>query len=170
MVEYVRVSSIDQKLSSGTGKDRAVFKECVHYVRDRDVVRVPSMNRLAWPVGDLRSIIDEVLANGASVKFVMEGPTYSPGPSNVLANPMLNMLGSFAEYKRELIRKRQAEGLQLAQNAAGKCRGPGSQLMPQQLDEIRGLEDTGVPKAEVTRRSRIDQSTFYRLLATTTER
>ncbi|GAA2926228.1 recombinase family protein [Microbacterium luteolum] len=187
VVGYVRVSSSDQnearqleaigavdrifaeKVSAGSRFSRVALEECIRYVRDGDIVRVASMDRLARSMRDLRQIIDELLAKGAAVEFVKESQTYSPGPSNALANLMLNMLGAFAEFERALIRERQAEGIQLAKKA-GKYRGRNRKLASSQVDEIRQLVDAGVPKSEVARRFEINRSTVYRLLAVPKER
>lgn len=180
VVGYVRASSIVQnparqleaighvdrvvaeKLSGGTRQDRAALEERIRRVRDTDLVFVASMGRLARSLRELRSIIDEPLANGATVEFIKEGQTYSLGHFNALANLLLNMLGSFADFERELIRERQAEGTQLAKHA-GRSRKP-AQL---QLDEIRKLLGTGVSKAEIARLFNVDRSIIYHVLAAT---
>ncbi|WP_416264882.1 recombinase family protein (plasmid) [Curtobacterium flaccumfaciens pv. flaccumfaciens] len=87
IVAYVRVSSIDQnldrqletigevdrvfeeKISGGARTDRLALADCIGYVRDGDVVRVASMDRLARSLGDLRDIVDEITTKGASVEF-----------------------------------------------------------------------------------------------------
>lgn len=186
-VGYVRVSTVDQnpqrqleaigavdrlfteKVSGGSRRDRSVLAECVAYVREGDTVRIASMDRLARSLRDLRSTIDELLAKGASVEFVKEGQTYAPGASNPVASLMLNMLGAFAEFERELIRERQAEGIRVAR-AAGKYSGRAPKLTAAQVDEVKQLVSAGVPKAEVARRFHVDRSTIHRLLATRKQR
>jgi len=78
VVAYVRVSSVDQnlgrqleavgevdrvfeeKVSGGSRADRVALLDCIRYVREGDVVKVASMDRLARSLGDLREIVDEI--------------------------------------------------------------------------------------------------------------
>src|SRR5674476_371571 len=81
-VGYVRVSSADQnlarqldsigqvdrvfedKVSGGSRTQRQGLADCLRYIRDGDVVRVASMDRLARSLVDLQQIVDEILATG----------------------------------------------------------------------------------------------------------
>lgn len=180
-VGYVRVSSDDQnfarqieaigdvdrifsdKVSGGSRDSRVALDECIKYIRDGDVVRVASMDRLARSLRDMRDIIDEVVAKGATVHFVKEGQTYSPDTKDALSQLMLHMLAAFAEFERALIRERQAEGIRIAK-AEGRYRGRTRKLTLEQLDEARNLISSGVPKAEVARRYGVDRSTLHRAL------
>ena len=181
-VAYVRVSSVDQnlgrqleavgdvdrvfeeKVSGGSRTDRVALSECIRYVREGDVVKVASMDRLARSLGDLRDIVDEITAKGASVVFVKEQQTYSRDTDDAIGRLMLNLLGAFAEFERNLIRERQREGIRLAQ-AAGKYKGRAQKLTPEQVTEAQRLIESGVPKAKIARDLRIDRTTLYRAIA-----
>lgn len=76
---------------------------------------------------------------------------------------MLNLLGSFAEFERSLIRERQAEGIALAK-AAGRYKGRAKKLTDAQLEEIRGKIAAGVPKAKIAREYNVNRTTLYRAL------
>ena len=180
-VGYVRVSSDDQnldrqleaigevdrifseKVSGGSRESRTALEECIKYVRDGDVVRIASMDRLARSLRDMREIVDEIVGKGAAVQFVKEGQTYSADTNDALSKLMLHMLGAFAEFERALIRERQAEGIRIAK-AEGRYRGRARKLSPAQLADARQLISTGVPKAEVARRFGVDRSTLHRAL------
>ncbi|WP_254787824.1 recombinase family protein [Curtobacterium sp. MMLR14_010] len=182
-VAYVRVSSTDQnldrqleaigdvdrvfqeKVSGGSRTDRSALTECIRYVRDGDVVRVASMDRLARSLGDLRDVVDEITNKGASVVFVKEQQTYSRDTDDAIGRLMLNLLGAFAEFERTLIRERQREGIRIAR-AAGKYKGRARKLTDEQVLEARRLVDTGVPKAAVARQFGVERTTLYRVLAT----
>ena len=184
-VAYVRVSSIDQnldrqleaigdvdrvfeeKISGGSRTDRTALLDCIGYVRDGDVVRVASMDRLARSLGDLRDIVDEITAKGASVEFVKEQQSYSRDTDDAIGRLMLNLLGAFAEFERTLIRERQREGIRIAK-AAGRYKGRNRKLTDDQITEARRLISTGVPKTTVARGLGIDRTTLYRMLATST--
>lgn len=75
------------------------------------------MDRLAHSLTDLRQLVDRVLAKGASVHFIKEQAIYRPHATDPRDQLILNLLGSFAEFERSLIRERQAEGIALAKAA-----------------------------------------------------
>ncbi len=182
-VGYLRVSSDDQnlarqlesigevdrifsdKVSGGARESRTQLAECIKYVRHGDVVRVASMDRLARSLRDLREIVDEILAKGASVQFLKENQTYSPATRDPLSQLMLHMLGAFAEFERALIRERQAEGIRIAK-AEGKYQGRARKLSEEQRSEVQQLVAAGVPKSEVARRFGVNRATIYRALGT----
>ncbi len=182
MVGYVRVSSADQnlsrqletigqvdrvfedKVSGGSRKDRAGLLDCLGYVREGDTVRVASIDRLARSMIDLQQLVDEITAKGAVVHFVKENLTFSQGVADPASKLMFQMLGSFAEFERNLIRERQAEGIRLAK-AAGKYKGRSALLTPGQVDDAREKIEAGVPKARVAAKLGVNRSTLYRALA-----
>lgn len=135
-------------------------------MRDDDVVRVASMDQLARSLGDLRDIVDEITAKGASVEFVKEQQTYSLDTDDAIGRLMLNLLGAFAEFERTLIRERQRDGIRIAK-AAGKYRGRARKLTRDQIEHVRERISTGVPKTVIARELGIDRTTLYRALAAT---
>lgn len=181
LVGYLRVSSLDQnlarqleaigevdrvfsdKVSGGSRESRVALEECIKYIRNGDVVRVASMDRLARSLRDMRDIVDEILGKGASVEFVKEGQSYSPDTNDPLSRLMLHMLAAFAEFERSLIRERQAEGIRIAK-AAGAYRGRAAKLTDQQLSEALRMIGEGIPKAQVARQFGVNRSTLYRTL------
>jgi DNA invertase Pin-like site-specific DNA recombinase len=181
-VGYVRVSTTDQnldrqievigtvdrifeeKVSGATRIDRPALADCIRYVRDGDLVRVASMDRLARSLRDLRDVVDEIVAKGASVEFIKEQQTYGPGGDDALGQLMLHLLGAFAEFERSLIRERQAEGIRIAK-AAGKYTGRQRRLDDDQVAAARADIAAGVPKAAVARKLGVDRTTLYRALA-----
>lgn len=185
VVGYVRVSSVDQnldrqleavgdvdrlfqeKVSGGSRADRLALAECLRYIREGDTVRVAPMDRLARSLIDLQQIVDEITSKGAAVEFVRERQTYSATEGDAMSRLMLQVLGAFAEFERNLIRERQAEGIRLAK-AAGKYRGRARALSAQQVVEARLRIAGGVPKARVARELGIDRGTLHRALAART--
>ncbi len=182
-VGYVRVSSADQNLarqleaigqvdrtfedqvSGGSRTHRHGLADCLRYVREGDTVRVASMDRLARSLIDLQQLVDEITAKGASVHFIKENLTYHAGDTEPMSKLMLQILGSFAEFERNLIRERQAEGIRIAK-AAGKYKGRPAVLTPEQVASAKERIDAGVPKARVAADLNVNRSTLYRALST----
>lgn len=186
VVGYARVSSTDQnlarqldalghldrlfqdKVSGGTRTDRVGLQECLAYVRAGDTVRVASMDRLARSLTDLQQLVDEITTKGATVHFIKENQTYSTSGADSMSRLLLQILGAFAEFERNLIRERQAEGIRLAK-AAGKYRGRNPSLSIDQIAKAQAQVAAGVPKSRVARELGVDRSTLYRALAHRTE-
>lgn len=76
---------------------------------------------------------------------------------------MLQILGAFEEFDRNLIRERQAEGSRLA-TVAGKYRGRANALTEEQVAMARAEIARGVPKTRVASHLKVNRSTLYRAL------
>lgn len=181
LIGYCRVSTTDQNLdrqfetigevdrvftdhaSGKTGAPRQGLEACIDYLRDGDELRAASMDRLARSLIDLRQLVDRILAKGASVHFIKERAIYRPDATDPRDQLTLNLLGSFAEFERSLIRERQAEGIALAK-AAGKYKGRAKKLTDAQLKEIRAKIAAGIPKAKLAREYDVNRTTLYRAL------
>ena len=179
---YVRVSSADQnlarqletigpvdrvfedKVSGGSRNDRTGLADCISYLRDGALLRVASMDRLARSLVDLQQIVDEIVTKGGSVHFVKENQTYTAETNESLSRLLLQILGAFAEFERNLIHERQAEGIRIAK-AAGKYRGRARALDDSQVAEARRRLEDGVPKSRVAAALGVDRSTLYRALS-----
>jgi DNA invertase Pin-like site-specific DNA recombinase len=80
-----------------------------------------------------------------------------------MASLMLTMLAGFAEFERDLIRERQAEGIAIAK-AAGKYKGRQRALTPAQAKELRVQAEAGIPKVDIARAYGISRETLYQYL------
>nr|WP_284273980.1 recombinase family protein [Bradyrhizobium iriomotense] len=129
VVGYVRVSTLDQKTdrqlvdiplhrtftdhASGKDTDRPELAQMVAYVREGDTVVVHSMDRLARNLEDLRRLVRDLTGKGVRVQFLKESLTFT-AEASPLSQLLLNVMGSFAEFERALIRERQREGIAIA--------------------------------------------------------
>ncbi|GAA1713062.1 hypothetical protein GCM10009831_23470 [Dietzia cercidiphylli] len=180
-VAYVRVSAADQnearqleavgecdrvyieKQSARSRADRVKLEECIRYLRDGDELVVASMDRLARSLVDLKQIVGEITAKGASVEFVHERATYAAGAQDPRADLMLSLLGAFAEFERAIIRERQAEGIAIAK-AKGKYKGRKRVLTAEQIDKARARIEAGEGPSAIARDLGVGRSTLYRAL------
>jgi len=180
-VAYVRVSAADQNearqleavgecdrvyVEKESGRSRAgreKLAECIGYLRDGDELVVASMDRLARSLVDLKQIVGEITAKGASVQFVHERAIYAAGAQDPRADLMLSLLGAFAEFERAIIRERQAEGIAIAK-AKGKYKGRKRVLTSEQIEKARDRIEAGEGPSAIARDLGVGRSTLYRAL------
>ncbi len=81
-----------------------------------------------------------------------------------MANLLLNLLGSVAEFELALINERRAEG-QARARAEGKHCGRPPALTSEQIEEVKELHELGISKAEIARRMNTSRPSIYRALA-----
>ena len=189
---YVRVSTIEQnparqleaagecdlifteKVSGKNIGDRPQLTALIRHVRPGDVVVVASMDRLARSVIDLNAIVQQITGDpaghteaaprrGAAIEFLKERLTFTPGDVDPMAAFQLNMMGAFAQFERELIRQRQAEGIAAAKKR-GAYKGRPRSLETDQIRSVRNAALAGTPKAQIAREHGISRSTLYRYL------
>lgn len=176
VVGYARVSSLDQNLarqqaalegvdrlfedkSSGRSTDgRPALQELLRYVREGDVVRVKSPDRLARSAVDLLNLVEELQAKGVAIEFV-DQPSLNTNDKH--GRFSLTVLAAFAELERAMIRERQAEGIALARER-GVYRGRKPRLSPVAIQWAREqIDKHKVPKAEVARQLKVSRATLY---------
>jgi DNA invertase Pin-like site-specific DNA recombinase len=177
-VGYVRVSTLDQSTvrqldgvaldrvfedkASGKDVDRPQLEALIGFVRDGDTVLVHSMDRLARNLEDLRRLVRRLTDKKVRVEFVKEQLTFT-GEDSAMANLLLNIMGAFAEFERELIRERQREGITLAKQR-GVYRGRARSLTTAQVDDLRARIAAGVPKSVLAREFGVSRETVYAYL------
>ncbi|GAA1677482.1 transposase [Citricoccus zhacaiensis] len=180
VVGYVRVSSVDQnpdrqleaigectkvftdKVSGKSRAKRTGLAKLLDYIRDGDTVRVASMDRLGRSTRDLFDLVDEIAAKGAAVEFVKERITVDKHGSSPIDALMLGVMASFAEFERNLIRERQAEGIALAKAKGKYVQVP--KLSAQDVEQAQAMIDLGLPKTEIAVRLGVSRQTLYSTL------
>ena len=70
-----------------------------------------SIDRLARSLQDLQNIISQLIAKGVTVKFVKENLTFTKDNHDPFTKLLFDVLGSFAEFERNILRGRQREGM-----------------------------------------------------------
>ena len=149
-----RVSSIAQ---------RPELQRALDYIRDGDIFVVTKLDRLARSVADLVDITRIIQAKGAALRILAINLDTTT-PTGTL---MLNLLGSVAQFERELMLERQREGIAKAK-AEGKYKGraPTAKAKSAQVLDLHRL---GIGPVEIARRLQIGRSSIYRILANTRE-
>src|SRR3984885_5966860 len=98
--------------------EREQLEAALDYAREGDVLVVTKLDRLARSIRDLCGIVDRLAAKGVALRIL--GMGLDTGTAN--GRLMLNMLGSVAQFEREIMLERQREGIQKAKTE-GKYKG-----------------------------------------------
>lgn len=172
IVGYRRVSTSDQHLDrqqlgtdvekmfeehiSGRSLDRPALKQMLEFIREGDLVRVWSIDRLGRSLRDLNHIVEAVAAKGAGIHFVSENLKFSAASTDPFSKMQFQMLGMFAEFEYNLALQRRREGIAAAR-ASGRYKQ--ANLDTDKAIEMRAsgatmqaiADATGVSKATISR-------------------
>lgn len=150
---------------TGTKKsERKELSKLLNIVKSGDEVIVMKIDRLARSITDLRELVNEFLNKGVSVTFLSDNMSFKASekasPLQVL---MLNMLGSFAEFERDLIVSRTTEGKAYAKqhNKDYKEGRPPRQLNARYLHAIELMNSHSMKEVEAM--TKISRATLYRI-------
>jgi DNA invertase Pin-like site-specific DNA recombinase len=109
-------------------------------------------------------VVTDLNSRGISVEFLKEHLTFTGDDSDSsLSKLMFNMLASFAEFERSLIRERQRGGIALAKKK-GVYRGRKPALTDDQAAMLRKRAASGEKKAALARELGISRETLYQYL------
>ena len=182
-IGYVRVSTEDQTTDrqldgltldrifeekvSGATRDRAQLDLMLETLRAGDEVFVHELSRLGRSLIDLKQLVQEMTERGATVHFVTERMTFTKKGLTPTDELMFNLLGSFAEFERKLLRQRQAEGIAKAKQAGVYTGSAGRRpkLSPQQVQMAKSLLAIGNKKKDVAATLGVSRPTLDKALA-----
>ena len=179
LIGYARTSTLDQKYGleaqrrelCALGCDR-IFEEQVSsvdvsrrealaaaldYVRDGDTLVVTKLDRLARSVAHLVEITGHLEAKGVALR-ILDAGVDTATPNGRL---MLNLLGSIAQFEREIMLERQREGIAKAK-AEGKYRGR-APTAREKSEQIREMIAAGVGATEIAKKLGIGRASVYRI-------
>ncbi|MGJ3198081.1 recombinase family protein [Peribacillus frigoritolerans] len=178
IIGYGRVSTIDQSLDlqeeklkeygcekifmekqSGAKSDREELIKALDYLREGDKLVVYKIDRLARSTFDLQKIAKDLEERGIALVFIKEQIDFST-PSGKL---MLTMLGAIAEFERDLIKDRTAEGRERAK-AEGKHmgrKGKDEKDVKKALKLYEERESTGLSVNDIAKMTGVPRSTIY---------
>ena len=175
-IGYARVSSTGQKLDvqrellnkekcfsifeekvSGKNRNRPELTLLLKTIRKGDTVVVSKLDRLARSMSDFWKIYDEIKETGASLKILNMGLDTNSSQGRL----MLGILASVAEFERELIKERQADGIAKAK-ASGKHLGRPT-IKEDIKIQIKELLQAGKTKPTIAKALNIGVSTIYKI-------
>jgi DNA invertase Pin-like site-specific DNA recombinase len=106
-LEAAGCARIFREKVSGAQTDRAELKKLLRALRNGDLILVTRLDRLARSTRDLLNILDAAKGKGAGFRSLAESWADTTTAHGRL---LLTFLGGMAEFERELIRVRTAEG------------------------------------------------------------
>ena len=138
---------------SAVAKSRPQFAAMMAALRNGDVVIVTKLDRLARSMADLMGIIDGIKTAGASLRVLAMGLDTSTATSKLI----LNVLGSVAEFERELMLERQRAGIAKAK-VEGKYKERKRAFSDDRLLSLRGK---GLGVTDITAQLGVSRETIY---------
>ena len=153
---------IFQEKESGKSADNRIeLNNATEFVREGDVLVITKLDRLARSINDLTSITDELNKKGAGF-IVVDKDIDTTTPTGKL---LFNILGSLAEFERDLIKARCAEGIERAK-ANGVKLGRKPSITEETIQSIKAeLANQNMGKAEIAKKHGVSRQTVYRLIA-----
>ncbi len=145
-----QVSSVDTK--------RPELEVALDYVRQGDTLVVTKLDRLARSMANLVDITGKLKAKGVELR-VLALNLDTGTPTGEL---MLNLLGSIAQFERELMLERQREGIAKAK-AEGKYKGRAPTARAK-AEEVKRMKAEGKTADAIVAELGVSRSSVFRIL------
>ena len=173
-IKYIRVSTKEQNTArqevdkekfdrvyvekaSGKNTNRSELKAMLDYVREGDVVVVESYSRIARNTQDLLSIVSQLTAKG--VDFVSQKEQVDT--STPAGRLMLTIFAGLAQFERECLLDRQAEGIAIAKQE-GRMGRPEIRPCDDFAAIVKEWQDGKMTAVEAMKQAGMTKATFYR--------
>lgn len=163
-LENAGAEKIFSEKYTGTKKEgRKELEELLSTVKNGDKVLVTKIDRLARSIVDLNSIISTLNQSGVTISFLDNALTFEPNKNDSMQTLMMNMLGSFAQFERDLIVTRTQEGKQWYRaNKKGYREGRPKRVLNDRYKHALELMETNSMR-EVEKKTNISISTLKRI-------
>ncbi|MCU7708339.1 recombinase family protein [Priestia sp. JV24] len=177
-IGYARVSTKEQDLSlqieklqehgidkifmekeSGSNSKRKELHKALDYLREGDKLIVYKIDRLARSTFDLHKIAKELEERGIGLVFIKEQIDFTTSTGKL----MFSLLGSIAEFERDIINERTAEGRERAK-AQGKHmgrKGQDEKQVKKALKLYEEREEKGLSVNDIVKMTGVPRSTIY---------
>lgn len=133
-------------------------------VREGDTVIVTKIDRLARSIINLNKIVTELMDKGVTVQFLRDNIVFTAGKDASSINTLLfNILGSFAQFERDIIVERTTEGRERAK-AAGKHigrKGQPDKKVQQAIELMANWRTNGMSVSDMVKVTGVPKPTIY---------
>lgn len=143
---------------SSVDKERPELTRALDYAREGDVFIVTKLDRLARSMADLVRIKDALERKGVTLKIL----NLNIDTSTPTGKLMLSLLGSIAEFERDIMLERQREGIARAK-ADGKYKGR-APTARRKADDVRRMKAEGKTAEQIVVELGISRSSVFRAL------
>lgn len=153
-----------EKVTGTSTAPRTQLKELMKHVREGDEVIVTKIDRLARSIIDLNKIVSELNEKGVSIQFLKDNMTFKAGEEqNSMQTLLFNVLGSFAQFERDLIVERTSEGRERAKQQGKHLgrKGKDPKAIQQALSLYDNRQQNGLSVADISKTTGVPRSTIY---------
>lgn len=178
LIGYARTSTLEQKAGLEAQREalgaigcervyeeqvssvavRKALSEALSFSREGDVLVVTKLDRLARSVRHLGELIEDLEKRKVGLRVLDLGLDTSTATGKL----MLNVLGSVAQFEREMMLERQREGITKAK-ADGKYKGRKPTAMMKR-QEVQRLASEGISKRAIAEALGLSERSVYRAL------
>src|SRR5262245_3308018 len=159
MLKSAGADKVYSEKISGAITDRRELKRAIDCLNSGDILIVTKLDRLARSTRDLLNTLAVVTDKGAGFR-VLDNPALDTTSAH--GKLLLNILGSIAEFERELIKSRTSEGRQRAKDRGVKF-GRKPALSQYQRDEALRRREAGETLMDIARSMKDRHSTMSHL-------
>jgi DNA invertase Pin-like site-specific DNA recombinase len=149
-----------EEKASGARWDRPQLHNALEQLREGDVSVVWKLDRLSRSLKDLLLIMEKVNDAGAGFRSITEAVDTTTSAGRML----MQMLGSFAEFERLMVRERTRAGLAAARDRGTRLGRPAKLSVLQQQEVIKAVRDGSKTAADAARLFGLHRSNNTRLL------
>jgi len=153
-----------EKISGKSTDQRIELKRLMDYAREGDTILVTKIDRLGRSIIDLNNIVKDLASKGVAIRFISDNITFEGTDNSAMNTLVFNMLGSFAQFERDLIAQRTAEGRERAK-AQGKHLGRPARPQKDVAKAVELFNDranNGLSVNDIVRLTGVPRSTIYR--------
>lgn len=160
-LKEANVQKLYDEIGSGGRWNRPILHKMIEQLREGDTVVVWKLDRLSRSLKDLLVIMEQINKAGAGFKSLTESiDTTTPA-----GRMMMQMVGSFAEFERAMIRERTNAGLAAARQE-GRIGGRRPKLnKDQRQDIIDNVISDRKSGAQMARLYSVSEATVSRIIS-----
>lgn len=150
-----------EKQSGKNIDNRCELQKALEFAREGDILIVTKLDRLARSMGDLWGIVNTLESKGVAFKVLdQEGMDTSTATGKLL----FNILGSIAEFERDLINARTAEGRKAAQEKGIKFGRPKKITEESKKAILSDVADGTLTMKAIGEKYGVTRDTIYKLV------
>ena len=163
VIEAGKYDEVFEDYASGGSTNRPKLQEMLKWIRKGDVVEVHSIDRLARNINDLLQIVKTITEERhAEIYFIKENLRFTDDTNNPFNKLTLQIIGSIAEFERNMIKMRQKEGIAIAKAKGVYSKERSKKLSLSQQKELKQDIENKVRVCVILKKYGITKPTYYR--------